>query len=90
MSETNNSQPNSPKADDRNLADLEAMGAESDRANGGVVLIVLVAALLLMVGTIIFSVPLVLKVGTSMQNESVAARQYTKLAVKPIFPAKWG
>jgi len=79
MSETNTSQPNSPKADDLNIADLEAMGAESDRANGGIVLIVLVAALLLMAGTIIFSVPLVLKVGTSMQNESVAARQYTQL-----------
>lgn len=79
MSETNDSQPNSPQADDRNIAELEAQGAEPDGTSGGIVLLVLISALSLMAGTIIFSVPLVLNVGTNMQSESVAALQYTQL-----------
>jgi cytochrome c2 len=69
----------SPK-DDPNADVLEAMGAMPDKARPGAVLIVLVAALLLMTGTIIAGVPLVLKVGTMEMTRSVASRTYPQLA----------
>lgn len=56
------SHDNSPQPDG-NVAELEAMGAMPDGARGGTVLVVLLAALGLMAGTIIVGVPVVLKVG---------------------------
>jgi|GEM_PF-2822732 len=77
----------SPQADPHS-PELEAMGAMPDGARGGTVVVVLLAALGLMAFSIAAGVPLVLKVGTMMQNASVAEREYPQLQELSAFEAE--
>ncbi|MCO4771364.1 MAG: cytochrome c [Deltaproteobacteria bacterium] len=78
MSDSHDNSP-APSHTGEDVTALEAMGAMPDRTSSGIVLIVLIGALGLMTATIIFSVPLVLKVGWGMKNDAQANRAYPQI-----------